>query len=117
MAKAKTVKKVTKSKATKKTTAPVFTGVIRDRSKPAGKASEIVLIRRGTKQATVLELMDAGTEITKIVEIVGVSMSEVKHHITNLGKKGVGNEVKDGRVQAVYPKGRTVEDFFIQKAE
>jgi DNA-binding NarL/FixJ family response regulator len=121
---AKTVKKAKKvvpvKVAKKKTTAPVLAegrSPIRDRSKPAGKVGDIKLIRRDTKQASVLLLMDKGNHVEEIARLVGVPMSEVRHHVANLSKKGVGHSVEGGVVRAVYPNGRDVESFFIQKAE
>jgi hypothetical protein len=61
--------------------------------------------------------MDKGTAVEKIVESVGVPMSELKHHIQNLAKKGIGHDVVAGVVTAVYPAGRGVEDFFVQRGE
>ncbi len=90
---------------------------IRDRSVPPGKASDVKPIRDGTKQAQVLRLMDAGTHVEEIAKAVGVPMSEVRHHISNLAKKGVGHTIEDGMVKSAYPAGRGLDDFFIEKAE
>jgi hypothetical protein len=43
---------------------------------------------------------------------VGVSVREVRHHVVNLVKKGVGHVVEAGVVRAVYPRGRGLADFF-----
>jgi predicted ArsR family transcriptional regulator len=59
--------------------------------------------------------MDKGTHALDIAAQVGVPMSEVRAHVRNLAKKGVGHTVVDGVVRAVYPTGRGLEDFFIQK--
>jgi hypothetical protein len=84
---------------------------IRDRVVPASE--RVKPIRRNTKQAHVLKLMDTGTEITQIVELVGVSLREVKHHILNLQAIGVGNEVQGGKVKALYPEGYDFEKCFV----
>jgi len=38
--------------------------------------------------------MDSGTHVDAIAAAVGVPMSEVRHHISNLAKKGVGHSVE-----------------------
>jgi predicted ArsR family transcriptional regulator len=58
--------------------------------------------------------MDSGTHVDATAAAVGVPMSEVRHHISNLAKTGVGHSVAGGVVTVVYPAGRTVEDFFVQ---
>jgi hypothetical protein len=61
--------------------------------------------------------MDKGASVDEIVAAVGVPVSEVRHHIMNLTKKGVGHTVEAGVVKAVYPKGRGLEDFFAAESE
>src|SRR5258708_1699362 len=86
---------------------------IHDRSYPRGKASDVKTIRDGTKQAHVLRLMDAGTRVEEIARAVGVPMSEVRRHVTNLVKIGIGHDIVAGAVTATYPAGRGLADFFI----
>jgi hypothetical protein len=41
---------------------------------------------------------------------------DVRHFLDRVSQ-GVGHTVVDGVVRAVFPAGRTVEDFFVQKVE
>jgi hypothetical protein len=111
---AKKEKAVTKAATPRKQSQAVGGGtMIRDRAKPAGKVLDIKTMRDGTKQAEVLRLMDEGTHYNTIAKKVGTSVREVNQHIENLHKKnGVGHEIVEGVVRAVYPSNRDLEHFF-----
>lgn len=81
--------------------------------KPAGKVSDLKPIREGTARQKVLMAMsvDGGSTVAQAAARAGITEAMVMQHAYCLHRDcGIGYQVVDGKLRALYPGDRTYDD-------
>jgi hypothetical protein len=84
--------------------------------KPAG--AELKPAKEGSVRASVIKLMTGEHTVEEIAKRAKVSVADVKAHLHCTARDcGIGYDLKDGKVTALFPAGKTMADAVKPAAE
>jgi hypothetical protein len=93
-------------------------GVGREVGKPAKPVAELKMIRAGTTRAKILALMNGSKTSVQVADAIGIEKNYLMSHVYCIWRdSGIGYKVEDGKLTAVYPGQKTIEDVIEQRSK